>query len=96
MTLKNLVDQLFVLAEDKQFNHRPYTKEELTQQIRHMMPENGGNQHLVMEILLPDGWWHFMISYLPGIEKGFFDYEIPDDREHEARIMADHMIRKEE
>lgn len=50
--------------------------------VQRIAPDARGNRIWVMEIALPDGWWHMQVVRLPN---GLMSYDIPETREQEAR-----------
>ena len=88
MTLHDISSQLHSLSVDGFFNRQKVTVRWLESYISTMLVRAGGDS-LVMEIALPDGWWHFSIHKFADGGKIGFDYTIPDTREQEAHILSD-------
>ena len=88
MTLHETASQLHSLSIDGFFNRQKVTVRWLEDYISTMLVRAGGDS-LVMEIALPDGWWHFTIHKFKSDGKISFDYAIPDTREQEARVLSD-------
>lgn len=91
MTLHEIATSLYRLSVGGYFNHEKWTKTRLEQYLRHWFGEVDGiqriaadargNQIWVMEIALPDGWWHMQVVRL---RNGLMSYDIPETREQEA------------
>ena len=88
MTLREISSQLHSLSVDGFFNRQKVTVRWLESYISTMLLRAGGDS-LVMEIALPDGWWHFTIHKFADGDKIGFDYVIPDTRKQEAHILSD-------
>jgi len=82
MTKLELVNQLTDLAIDNRFNAEKFSKKRLHTYISKMCRNIGDS--LVMNISLPDGDWYFRINRYSATE---YDYEIPETREQETRII---------
>lgn len=95
MTLRETASQLHSLSIDGFFNRQKVTARWLEDYISTMLIRSGSKSNsLVMEIALPDGWWHFTIHKFKDGGKMGFDYTIPDTREQEARILSDLLNRQ--
>lgn len=88
MTLHETASQLRYLSINGFFNRQKITVRWLEDYISTMLVRAGGDS-LVMEIALPDGWWHFTIHKFKSGGKISFDYAIPDTREQESRVLSD-------
>ena len=85
MTIPEIATQLHKLSVNGYFNHEKFTRLDLLHYIRDAFQWR--IQQLQMEILLPDGWWHFVITRFSDKPDGY-DYAIPDTREQEAELKA--------
>ena len=73
MTLRETASQLHSLSVDGFFNRQKVTVRWLEDYISTMLIRSGSKSNsLVMEIALPDGWWHFTIhKFKDGGKIGF-------------------------
>ena len=88
MTLHETAVQIHNLSVGGYINGEKFSRARLENQLRMMFrpeAERKLGNIVVMQIALRDGWWFFLVT---EYAKGEFDYEIPDTREQEARIMA--------
>lgn len=83
MTLHEISSQLYSLSVDGFFNHQKVTASWLKNHIQENLVQRGKDS-FVMEILLPDGWWHFAVHKFTDGNRIGYDYTIPDTREQEA------------
>lgn len=86
MTLREVSTQLFDLSIDGFFNREKFSRARLHNYLRDMLREPQAlaiPNTLVIEIALPDGWWHCTVSRFGTM----FDYWIPDTREQEAKLL---------
>ena len=86
MTLYEISSQLHSLSVDGFFNHQKVTVCWLKDYIKENLIQKGKGSFLI-EILLPDGWWHFVIHKFADGNRIGYDYTLPDTREQEAYIM---------
>ena len=90
MTVHDLASQLHNLSVGGYFNGEKFSTKQLENYISNMFRAGtslkGGNR-LVMEIALADGRWFFTINRYSQKPDGF-DYEIPENRDQEAKILA--------
>lgn len=86
MTLREVSSQLFDLSVDGFFNREKFSRRRLHDYLRIMLREPQHNaipNTFVLEIALPDGWWHCTVSRFGTM----FDYWIPDTRDQESRLL---------
>lgn len=91
MTLTQVSAQLFDLSLLGYFNGEKFTKEQITNAIKHWMATG---KSYIGEIALPDGRWNFEIVRYSDKADGF-DYYIPETREQNERLAQKLMSRYE-
>lgn len=91
MTKTEVINQVYDLAVDGFFNREKFTKNEFKDAMNRWLTNT---DRIVIEIALPDGWWHMEVYRLPDrTGRNMWDYYIPDTREQEDRILDNLMAR---
>lgn len=86
MSLSWIVDSLFELSVDHTFDGVKYTKAQLLQRLKQLLPRNV-KRVVVTRVNLPDGSWLCEIESAPDGGSGawYYGYYIPETREEEER-----------
>jgi len=87
MTLTEVTNQLYNLSIDGFFNGEKRTKEWLKGYIQKLTRPELEKHSIIFDIALPDGWWFVKVERRDDVEKGFYDYYIPDTRTQERTLL---------
>lgn len=91
MTIKEVSASLYNLSVGGVFNGERFTASQFDRLISNYFREGVqltlGNR-VVLEITLPDGSWFFQVVRYNDKPDGF-DYDIPDTREQEQRLLSE-------
>lgn len=86
MTIREVAAQLHHLSVGH-INGSTYTKDALARLISDTLSKVPDKKRgSLMMIELPDGYWFFTVSQWGSIRDGF-DYDIPENREQESRMI---------
>lgn len=86
MTIREVCHQLYNLSVAGYFNREKFTETEITEVISDHFKYIPRATDYLLEISLPDGRWHMLITRYADKPDGF-DYIIPDNREEETKLI---------
>ena len=86
MTIKYVAEQLYAQSVFGFFNGEKFTKAEFTNYLKRWFRPELKTTRWVMEIALPDGRWHCVVSRYSESPDGF-DYYIPETREQDKALV---------
>mgnify|MGYP000034103481 CR=1 FL=1 len=88
MTKSEVYKQLYDLSVHGRFNHQKWPFLKFKDYCNEKFKDDK-RQSIIVEILLPDGWWYCAISHFKIKNEVIWDYHIPDTKEEQERLYGE-------
>ena len=85
MTKNEVYKQVYDLSVRGRFNHQKWSFLRFKGVCDTRFEDDNCN-HIILEILMPDGWWHMVIHRLRIHDDVIWDYYIPDTKDEENML----------